>query len=236
MRTCQYNERVAYAPLFEKWQLQRDGIAGKVVDGEKSRGEEAFLADETRKDLRVERTRRLIKEAFSELVCEKDAGRITVKELTDRAGINRKTFYLHYLSIEELYGDVLQSIMDSFFAEYETTPEKPEDIWGHARRFFLFLSKQPAATERLICHPGSYDDFGRKLYADQMDRYRTAGNPFGWMPEEKQALVLNFIRATALDFYRQWVKGGKTVDADEAADLLGELTCHGVEGLLRKTD
>lgn len=46
-------------------------------------------------------------------------------------------------------------------------------------------------------------------------------------------LVLNFISSTALDFYRQWVKGGKTVDPHEAAELLSELTCHGVERFMR---
>ncbi len=191
------------------------------------------MSDCKKSDLRVERTKRAIKDAFRELVCEKDAGRITVKELTERAGINRKTFYLHYLSIEALYSDVLEGIMDDFFREHETTPEKPQDIWGHAQRFFLFLAQQPLSTERLVCSPDCYDDFGRKLYFDQMRRYRTAGNPFEWMPEAKMELVLNFIRSTALDFYRQWVKGGKAVDPEEAAELLSELTCHGVEGLLR---
>ena len=134
-------------------------------------------------DPRVERTRRVIKDAFRELVCEKDAGRITVKELTERAGINRKTFYLHFETIEGLYSALLDDIMNTFFAERETTPDKPKDFWGHAQRFFLFLTEQPLSTELLICSPSTYDDFGRKLYLDQMNRYRSAGdNPLRVAP------------------------------------------------------
>ncbi len=46
-------------------------------------------------DLRVQKTTEAIKETYCEMVLEMDADRITVKELTDRARIHRKTFYLH---------------------------------------------------------------------------------------------------------------------------------------------
>lgn len=183
-------------------------------------------------DPRVRRTRDAIRAAFGELMVEKDADRIKVKELTDRAGINRKTFYLHYETIETLFDEIVADLMDEFFEHYETTPDVPEDIDGHARRFFLFLAAQGERAERLVCHGGSYD-FGGQVYAAQMERYKSVGNPFGWMPEAEQALVLNFIRATALDFYRQWVRGGRTVDEQRAADLLAHVTCKGVSDLMR---
>lgn len=153
-------------------------------------------------DLRVERTRRAIQQAFHEMVNE-GAKRITVKELAERAGINRKTFYLHYDSIEALYSEELERILDDYFDNYETTPEAPEDIAGHAIRFFLYLAQQPPAIERLICTPAYFDDFGDKLYRHQMDRYASAGNPFEDLPYVsygKSELVLSFIRSTALGF------------------------------------
>ena len=185
-------------------------------------------------DLRVERTRRAIQQAFHEMVNE-GAKRITVKELAERAGINRKTFYLHYDSIEALYSEELERILDEYFDNYETTPEAPEDIAGHAIRFFLYLAQQPPAIERLICTPAYFDDFGDKLYRHQMDRYASAGNPFEDLPYVsygKSELVLSFIRSTALGFYRQWVRDNKSVDPNEAAELLATLTCHGINWLL----
>ena len=192
-----------------------------------------YAISQSAADPRVARTRAAIREAFATMVCEDEPSRITVKALTDRAGINRKTFYLHYDSIEALFDEVATEVMDSFFHQYETTPDIPEDIDGHARRFFCFLAGQPSLTERLICSPVYYYDFGERLYHAQMSRYHSAGDPFGWMPHEKEELVLSFIRTTALNFYRQWVRQGKSVPADEAAQLLGELTHHGVAGLMR---
>lgn len=182
-------------------------------------------------DLRAVKTRRAIRAAFEQMICEMSAGKITVKELAERACINRKTFYLHYPAIEALFDEVLVELMDTYFEQVETTPEGPRDIWGHAQRFFMFLADQPESTERLICQSSVYD-FGRELYREQMTRYRAAGDLFGDLSDAKQKLVRHFIRATALDFYRQWVRGGKAVPPEEAAELLSELTCHGVSRLM----
>ena len=94
-------------------------------------------------DLRVVRTRNALRGAFEELIAETTLDKITVKALTDRAGINRKTFYLHYETIEAFYDEIMNGIMDEFFAYYEKTPDDPWDMDGHARRFFRYLAAQP---------------------------------------------------------------------------------------------
>ncbi|MEE0705722.1 MAG: TetR/AcrR family transcriptional regulator [Adlercreutzia sp.] len=187
---------------------------------------------EKKADLRVLRTRAALRDAFNELMEETTLDRITVKTLTERAGINRKTFYLHFETIEAFYDSIMNGIMDDFFENYETTADDPYDIDGHAQRFFLFLASQPPIVERLICAPGLYD-FGERIYRTQMNRYKSVGNPFDWMPSDQEELVKSFIRNTALDFYRQWVREGKTVPESTAAQLLSDLTCHGVEHLMR---
>lgn len=68
-------------------------------------------------DLRVQKTRKAIKNTFKEMICQMDANKITVKELTDRAKIHRKTFYLHYTCIEALFEDMLQEIVNGYFEE-----------------------------------------------------------------------------------------------------------------------
>lgn len=47
-------------------------------------------------DLRIERTRKSIINAFIELRAHKPIEKITVKELAERAYINKATFYSHY--------------------------------------------------------------------------------------------------------------------------------------------
>lgn len=53
-------------------------------------------------DRRVRRTRMRLQQAMLELLKEKDARSITVRELTQRADVNRGTFYAHYKDVFDL--------------------------------------------------------------------------------------------------------------------------------------
>ena len=53
-------------------------------------------------DRRVAKTRETIRQAYFDLVLEKGGKRVTVSEIARKANIDRKTFYLHYQSTEEI--------------------------------------------------------------------------------------------------------------------------------------
>lgn len=55
-------------------------------------------------------------EAFLELIEKKDFAYITVKEICERAGVNRSTFYLHYETIADLLAESARHIIDEFVA------------------------------------------------------------------------------------------------------------------------
>jgi AcrR family transcriptional regulator len=54
-------------------------------------------AKEEKLDPRVKRTRNLILQAFGDLLAEKGFESISVQDITDRAEINRATFYKHFV-------------------------------------------------------------------------------------------------------------------------------------------
>ena len=62
----------------------------------------------------TEQTRANLRQAFWELYAEKPVEKISVREITDRAGYNRATFYLYYHDVyellEEIEGTVLGNI------------------------------------------------------------------------------------------------------------------------------
>ncbi len=69
-------------------------------------------------DRRVRRSQNLIKNVFYELAEEKEISKITVKDICDRADINRCTFYAHYGNIDvfldALEQEYAQKFLDAF--------------------------------------------------------------------------------------------------------------------------
>ncbi len=77
--------------------------------------------DET-KDRRIRRTRRQIRRALAQLMQQKSASEVTVKELVDLADINRSTFYLHYSDIFDLLGAVEEELFREIRAAVDAHP------------------------------------------------------------------------------------------------------------------
>ena len=67
-----------------------------------------------REDRRVRRTRSSIRRAFLDLLNEKEYTQITVTELSERADINRKTFYAYYSGMEELLWELEKGLVEDY--------------------------------------------------------------------------------------------------------------------------
>ena len=61
-------------------------------------------------DLRVRRTRKLLQQALIEGTVEKGFAALTVRDITERAMVNRSTFYRHYLDKYDLLEQHLNEI------------------------------------------------------------------------------------------------------------------------------
>ncbi|WP_053482134.1 TetR/AcrR family transcriptional regulator [Lysinibacillus sp. FJAT-14745] len=75
----------------------------------------------TKTDRRIIRTKNEIKQAFFSLLSEKNFEAITVRNITERANINRGTFYLHYVDKYNLLEQYENEIFEKFNAILDET-------------------------------------------------------------------------------------------------------------------
>lgn len=69
-----------------------------------------------KQDARVRYTQKVLKEALLQLLEQKPVNRITVKEVCERAGLNRATFYTHYADCFDLLESIEQDLLQDFEA------------------------------------------------------------------------------------------------------------------------
>ena len=73
------------------------------------------MADtEKRPDRRVQRTRKSIRNAFLQLLAEKDLEKISVKEIADCADVDRKTVYNYYNGVYDILDDLESELAHDF--------------------------------------------------------------------------------------------------------------------------
>jgi AcrR family transcriptional regulator len=113
---------------------------------------------ETTEDLRVRRTRKLLQQAFIELTVEKGFATLTVRDITERAMVNRSTFYRHYLDKYDLLEQYMNEIYE--LTEDQTFPAEKQEATSHE------ASPGPL---HLLKHIQQYADFYRVMLSAKGD-------------------------------------------------------------------
>ena len=183
-------------------------------------------------DLRVVKTIEGIKTAFEDLICEKDYERITVKEICDRARINKKTFYHYYETLDALLAE-LQVELSSGYLEMVKDYVLPDELDKVNRALFEYSIRQGLAYEKITCSV-SYS----AVRQDMIDKVMVAtwgkSKQFQALDQQQQHLLTTYINTVSVGLYRQWVADGKRLPLEEVIALSNALLCQGTEGFFRK--
>ena len=173
-------------------------------------------------------------ETFLELIEKKDFAYITVKEICEKAGVNRSTFYLHYETVGDLLEESVQHIIDRFveFMPYDTadflkklnecpieelyliTPEylTPYLTYIKEHRRIFRTSVEQAAALRMY---DAYTDLNRYILTPILNRYK--------VPTEDQNYILQFHIHGIMAVINEWLK---TYCADSIEHIISVIqTC-----------
>ena len=184
-------------------------------------------------DLRVVKTEEAIQRVFKEMICEMDYEDLTIKELTERARINRKTFYLHYESLDALLLKLQEEIAATFI-QRNISYRSMEDIRSITRTFFEYAASMPMLNERLLCS-GSYSRIGDRINAMIMEhRAKTNRGAFSEEPLVDN-LVFAYFSAVSTILYRQWVADGKRLPLEDLIQAATRLICSGMSGFVKES-
>ena len=156
-------------------------------------------------------------EAFLELIEKKDFAYITVKEICEKAGVNRSTFYLHYETIDDLLAESAQHIIDQFveFMPYDTADfieklqDRPiEELYlitpAYLTPYLTYIREHRCIFRATVEHASTlrmndaYSDLSRHILTPILNRFR--------VPSENRKYMMSFYISGLVAIINEWLK------------------------------
>lgn len=174
----------------------------------------------TKNNQRYKDTENLIQITLLELAKTTDIRRVTIRAICDHAGINRSTFYAHYLDINDLVDQMGQRMMQDIAALFRDA-DSPMD-------FFL--------TEALLAKMISYVKEHRDFFDIYLNHYRRSADesfsllwkdwshPYiqslGVSDEAESWYHFTFFKAGFLAVLSQWIQNGCPESPEAIAHII----------------
>ena len=184
--------------------------------------------EHTSKDLRVRRTLKAIRSAFYELVLTKKYSEISITELTERAEINRKTFYLHYSSLEDLVKEVEEEIVNDILNDVRMSAEQM-DVAGCVGKFYHYLDECDEVQQKLLCDAHYYF-----FYEDVTDAILKSSAFSSFFKMTKHPDIVRSYSICITFIYRNWLKNGRPIPLDELIEYASIIISTGYRGIIER--
>ena len=178
-------------------------------------------------DRRITKTRSAVKKAFLEMRAEKPLEKITVKELSTAANINKATFYLHYRDIYDLSEKLERELIHECLASVPNTC----DIFENVSRFVRSLSNSVIANEELfrVLFEGTRSSCFAEIFIDEL--YKVIAENFpDYEPTDEDRMKMTFlVEGTYHTFFKYTEQG-----IDKVLELLEELSAGTIVSIRKK--
>ena len=185
-------------------------------------------------DRRTRRTKKLLTEAFIELLTQKKVTEISIKELCEMADINRGTFYLHYADIY----DLKQQLEDEIMAQLEEIVLNHSSLQNSNDSYLLFLdlfrfSQKNAAFFKAFLGPhgdiaslNKMQTLFKEKYLAVLCKSQTPQPPVAF------EYSYDFIASGFTGLVKNWLLTDNQPSPEEMAKLLNKIVYDGLPSLL----
>lgn len=173
----------------------------------------------------------LMDESLIRLLEVKDYEYITVKELCEKAGVNRSTFYLHYETMNDLLAECLELVKKRFFESFD---KKPGDFIGNIstvpleelvlintdnlKPYLTFFKENKSLFQAVYKNPScmqtdvQYNGLSEYVLRPIMKRFH--------IPESEQKYWITFFINGSMAIAREWINGGCKESIEEIETVM----------------
>ena len=166
-------------------------------------------------------TKQAIKAAFLELLDEKPLNKISVRDIVERCGINRNSFYYHFQDIPSLLGEIIVERTNELMAQYPTVDRIEE-----AFRASIDYAQKNRRAIMHVYNSVSRDTFEAsvmRLCAYMTEQYLKSAYPDAEISDTDREVLHRFIKCQLFGLCIDWMLGGMKPDTGEKMGRILEL-------------
>lgn len=175
------------------------------------------LTTQKKQDPRAIRSKRVFKEAVVDILIENpDISKLTVQKIAQRAELNRATFYLHFVDINDLLKQVVYDIFDDLLSKM--SPTLQIDNLNNQKQLITFLDyiyKHRKILAVLFEHPG----FNKKMHMTLKDLIVIQRKSKG----SDSTLSMDILASSILGILMWWLRNGVHFSSEYIANQIIEL-------------
>lgn len=172
------------------------------------------------------RSRKLIQQAFADMLQEKSADKITVTDVVKKADINRGTFYAHYAGIPELIRGILEEHMQ--IIKDMVRGSLTENNVPNPRLIFAHINDMIGANVdfyRKALTSGIGEAIMEQLRNLLLEFLLEFEEEFSDMDHEYYIFVISFGTGGAIALYRDWFHGKLPLSLEAVSEMAADVLC-----------
>jgi len=189
---------------------------------------------ERKTDRRVKKTKTSLHQAFSNLLKKKDYSDITVKELADEADITRKTFYLHYNTLDDLLREFMAERYERMWDTMKEMDLFSEDFdymsfFTHLQNLF---EENHGLIKKLMDDTNSRYVMQQVMEENETKAFEHAKTRFDMKPEILHIYFRYYTRGMSGSFL-EWFMNPDAVPLEEFVETVKNINMQMWEALLK---
>ena len=189
----------------------------------------------TKNNQRTRLSKLLFKNALMDLLKEKGSvAKISVRELCDRAELNRSTFYAHYQEPNDLLIEIETELLDAT-EEHLKKIGAENDIGAHKYILsFLQYIRQNDKPFRALLIDSTDPEFRSRFMQQSIIQF--VENLRIVLPKELEQYIFSYILNGSTGIIIQWIRSDYAADENEIVNLLFSINNSALVNLNLETD
>ena len=179
------------------------------------------------------RSKRLIKEAFLQLISQKDISKVRIKEIAELADISKGTFYAHYQDIYSVLEEIEDENIQRFIGFFEDSPciSLLNDCKPFVSQVFLHMDENRESYELLFKSQAAYTFLSKlqNVFVEFMLQDKIMLSKLRNYDEAK--MFFTFIAVGTANLIREIYTGKLTMSHEELVESLNVCILNGMNGI-----